>query len=58
MRAAVEPVQKLQHHPRWENQWRTVTVYLSTWDIGNKITALDIQLARAFDALYDQMHGK
>jgi pterin-4a-carbinolamine dehydratase len=58
MRSAVDLVEKLQHHPRWENQWRTVTVYLSTWDIGNKITALDIELAKAFDALYDQMRGK
>jgi pterin-4a-carbinolamine dehydratase len=30
MHSAIDPVSQLQHHPRWENQWRTVTVYLST----------------------------
>lgn len=52
MRAAVDPIQKLQHHPRWENQWRTVTVFLSTWDVGNRITQLDVNLAHQLDAVY------
>lgn len=54
MHSAITPVQKIQHHPRWENQWRTVTVYLSTWDIGNKVTVLDVELAKALDALYEK----
>jgi pterin-4a-carbinolamine dehydratase len=49
MQAACEPIQRATHHPRWENQWRTVVVYLSTWDIGHKITKLDIDLARELD---------
>lgn len=52
--AMVEPVNKMQHHPRLENQWRTVIVYLSTWDIGQKISRLDIELAHKIDALYEQ----
>jgi pterin-4a-carbinolamine dehydratase len=52
MQSGVGPINKMQHHPRWENQWRTVTVYLSTWDIGNKVSELDIELARTLDALY------
>ena len=55
MQSAVEPVQKLQHHPRWENQWRTVTVHLTTWDVGNKVTQLDVDLARSLDAVYEEM---
>lgn len=53
MRAAVDPIQELQHHPRWENQWRTVTVCLSTWDVGNRVTQLDVTLAGRLDALYE-----
>lgn len=53
MRTAVDPIQELQHHPRWENQWRTVTVFLSTWDVGNRITQLDVNLARRLDAVYE-----
>ncbi len=40
------------HHPRWENQWKTVTVYFSTWDAGCQITQHDIRAARAMDDWY------
>jgi pterin-4a-carbinolamine dehydratase len=40
------------HHPRWMNVWRTVTVWLSTWDAGHRITVLDTQLARFFERKY------
>jgi pterin-4a-carbinolamine dehydratase len=52
MQAAAEPIRKAKHHPRWENQWRTVIVYLSTWDIGNKISDLDVKLAHQLDHVY------
>jgi pterin-4a-carbinolamine dehydratase len=55
MQAAVPKINKMQHHPRWENQWRSVTVYLSTWDIGNRISNLDVQLAKELDALYQRL---
>jgi pterin-4a-carbinolamine dehydratase len=55
MNAAVAPVNSTQHHPRWENQWKTVTVSLSTWDIKNRISRLDVDLARIFDELYEQI---
>jgi pterin-4a-carbinolamine dehydratase len=55
MSSAVDPVNKAQHHPRWENQWRTVTVFLSTWDIGLRISQLDLDLARILDGLYDEL---
>lgn len=58
MRAAVDLIQQAQHHPRWENQWRTVTVFLSTWDVGNTVTQLDLDMARRLDALYEERHPK
>jgi pterin-4a-carbinolamine dehydratase len=45
------------HHPRWENIWRTVTVYLGTWDIGYQISDLDIQLAEYLDQAYSNFPG-
>jgi pterin-4a-carbinolamine dehydratase len=45
------------HHPRWENVWKTVRVYLSTWDIGHRISDRDIQLARYFDRAYSEYAG-
>jgi pterin-4a-carbinolamine dehydratase len=55
MSKAVGPINERDHHPRWENQWRTVIVHLSTWDIGNRISSLDVELAHEFDAIYKSM---
>jgi pterin-4a-carbinolamine dehydratase len=43
------------HHPRWENIWRTLTVFLTTWDIGHRISDRDLQLARYFDRAYAEL---
>ncbi len=45
------------HHPRWENIWKTIRVYLTTWDIGHQISDRDIQLARYFDRAYSEYPG-
>jgi pterin-4a-carbinolamine dehydratase len=49
-----EPV----HHPRWENQYKAVTVYFSTWDAGSKITNYDISAAKKMDKIYESFEGK
>ena len=52
MHVASRQVSKVNHHPRWENIWRTVTVWLSTWDIGHKPSRLDVDLSRFLEDLY------
>lgn len=42
------------HHPRWENIYRTLRVYLTTWGIGHRVTDRDVQLARYFDEVFSQ----
>jgi pterin-4a-carbinolamine dehydratase len=42
------------HHPRWDNAWKNVTIRLTTWDVGNKITQLDIKAARMIDDAYER----
>lgn len=51
MSDAVPKINEMQHHPRWENVWRSVSVYLSTWDIGHKPSRLDLELAAYLDDL-------
>jgi pterin-4a-carbinolamine dehydratase len=41
-----------QHHPRWENQWRSVKVWFTTWDAGCRITKLDVASAEKLDIIY------
>lgn len=45
------------HHPRWENVWRTVRVYLTTWDIDHQISDRDIQLAKYLDQAFANFPG-
>jgi len=47
-----------QHHPRWENIWRTLRVYLTTWDIQHRISDRDVQLARYLDRAYSEFDGR
>lgn len=43
--------EQMQHHPRWENEWSVVQVWLITHDAGSKITDKDRELAAAIDSL-------
>jgi pterin-4a-carbinolamine dehydratase len=57
MDAAAKHSSQVDHHPRWMNLWRTVTVWLSTWDAGHRITALDVQYARFLERNYEKITG-
>ncbi|WP_221391613.1 4a-hydroxytetrahydrobiopterin dehydratase [Dyadobacter sp. NIV53] len=52
--AASKYVSKSDHHPEWENIWRTVRIRLSTWDTGHKVTNLDISLAKYFQDEFEK----
>jgi 4a-hydroxytetrahydrobiopterin dehydratase len=51
-------IDKNQHHPRWENQFRTLTVYFSTWAVGSRVTEIDFAAARRMDALFDLFEAR
>ena len=53
MQQVAELAEKYQHHPRWENEWSVVQIWLITHDQGSKITEKDHQLSAAIDALVD-----
>lgn len=46
------------HHPRWENIWTTLRVYLTTWNIKHNVSDRDIKLARHFDQSYENFCGR
>jgi len=52
----MEDVAKLaeeyQHHPRWENEWSVVQIWLITHEGGQNITDKDYQLAKAIDGVF------
>ncbi len=47
-----------QHHPRWENQWRSVKVWFTTWDAGCRITNLDVSSAAEIDRILVKFYNK
>ena len=52
MMVASQRFSRIDHHPTWENMWRTTTVWLTTWDNGFKPSCYDIELAEYLDSLY------
>lgn len=53
MQRVAEVAEASNHHPRWENEWNTVQIWLSTHEKGNKITDKDRQLADQIDKVVD-----
>lgn len=43
--------EKWDHHPEWDNVYKTVNVTLTTHDV-DSLTTLDAKLARKMDGLY------
>jgi pterin-4a-carbinolamine dehydratase len=52
MNTAARFIDQKNHHPEWTNIWRTLIVYLTTWDIGSKPSMEDVDVAAYLDELY------
>ncbi|MGL4413256.1 4a-hydroxytetrahydrobiopterin dehydratase [Roseinatronobacter monicus] len=50
MSRAALVAEKMGHHPEWFNVYKTVSVTLSTHDVGG-LSELDVTLAKRMDAL-------
>lgn len=51
MAEVAELAEEFQHHPRWENEWNVVQIWLITHEGGKKITEKDRELAEAIDGV-------
>jgi 4a-hydroxytetrahydrobiopterin dehydratase len=50
VKASIE-IEKINHHPKWTNEYNKVHVWLTTHDQGNIITEKDRDLAMTLDSL-------
>lgn len=50
-RVALE-AEKMNHHPRWQNVYNKVEIWLNTHDAGNTVTDKDRKLAAIIDSIY------
>lgn len=48
VRAGLE-AEALDHHPEWTNVYNRVSVRLNTHDVGGKVTAKDVELAKRME---------
>lgn len=53
MTRVAEVAEEFQHHPRWENEWSVVQIWLRTHEADGRVTAKDHELAKAIDAVID-----
>jgi ribonuclease HI/pterin-4a-carbinolamine dehydratase len=53
MNRVAEIAEEYQHHPRWENEWSVVQIWLITHEGSEPITEKDHALAKAIDAAYE-----
>jgi ribonuclease HI len=51
MERVAELAEEFQHHPRWENEWSVVQIWLITHEGGKKVTDKDREMAAAIDEL-------
>jgi ribonuclease HI len=58
MGKVAEIAERYQHHPRWENEWSVVQIWLITHEGGQKITNKDREVARQIDAVAPQEAGQ
>lgn len=54
MKKVANAAEEQNHHPRWQNEYNKVEVWLSTHSAGGKITDKDHQLAKEIDRIHNQ----
>jgi 4a-hydroxytetrahydrobiopterin dehydratase len=52
MQKVAEAAEEANHHPKWQNEWNTVEIWLSSHEVGNKVTDKDRELADKIDQIY------
>lgn len=51
MQQVADAANKMDHHPRWQNEWNVVDIWLSTHENGMQITNQDRELSTIIDGL-------
>jgi ribonuclease HI/pterin-4a-carbinolamine dehydratase len=58
MSRVAELAEEYQHHPRWENEWSVVQIWLITHEGGKAITDKDEEMSRLIDEVYSGSQPK
>ena len=55
MTVVADLAEAAQHHPKWENEWDKVQIWLSTHEAGNTITNKDRNLSELIDKAFNRL---
>ncbi len=58
MQEIAKVAEEKQHHPRWENEWNKVRIWLKTHDASDQITDKDHSLAKDIDFIFERFNNK
>lgn len=53
MTSVAKAAEQTQHHPKWQNEWNKVEIWLSTHEEGGKVTDKDRQMADVIDKIFE-----
>ena len=56
MQLCVEGIESRNHHPVWKNKYNSLEIHLDTFDIGNRTSRKDVDLAAFFNEMLEK-HG-
>lgn len=51
-------IRPYNHHPRWQNAFNRVEVWLCTFNIGHKPSKKDIRLAKTFESVWEEFRAE
>lgn len=51
-------IRPYNHHPRWQNAFNRIEVWLCTFNIGHKPSAKDIRLAKIFESVWEEFRAE
>jgi 4a-hydroxytetrahydrobiopterin dehydratase len=54
MQRVAEAAEKANHHPKWQNEWNRVEIWLTSHEAGHQVTDKDRQLADIIDQIYKE----
>ena len=54
MAKVAEAADKVNHHPKWTNEYNRVEIWLSTHSAGGTVTDADRRLSREIDRIFDE----
>ena len=58
MQKVADAAEEQNHHPRWQNKYNKVGIWLSTHSAGNTVTDKDHKLAEAIDKIYAEYESR